>query len=159
MLCVLDMGILWGHCIPVWMTFQFRMHLMILHDRRWSSGPIKAWSPAPWIRLEWDSPFQEIWESLLIRGSSNWQGLIVPKSKREGRQDRIKPGVPRTNLIPSGWNPARAGYRPTANKADALPTKLTRLAGIHLPRWCSGQAPLLILIPWNVLVFKEMEIP
>jgi hypothetical protein len=36
------------------------------------------------------------------RGNCNHQGLIVPKSKREGRQDRRKPAVPRTNIIRSG---------------------------------------------------------
>jgi hypothetical protein len=29
-------------------------------------------------------------------------GLIVPKSNREGRQDRRKRAIPRTNLIRSG---------------------------------------------------------
>jgi hypothetical protein len=38
------------------------------------------------------------------RGNCNCYGLIVSKSKREGRQDRSrrKPAVPRTNIIPSG---------------------------------------------------------
>jgi hypothetical protein len=33
------------------------------------------------------------------RRNCNCQGFIVPKSKREGRQDRRKPAVPRTNII------------------------------------------------------------
>jgi hypothetical protein len=35
------------------------------------------------------------------RGNCNCYGLIVPKSKIEGREDRRKPAVPRTNIIPS----------------------------------------------------------
>jgi hypothetical protein len=33
------------------------------------------------------------------RGNCNTWGLIVPKAKREGRQNRRKPAVPRTNLL------------------------------------------------------------
>jgi hypothetical protein len=36
------------------------------------------------------------------KGNCNCYGLIVPKLKREGRQDRRKPAVPRTNIIPAG---------------------------------------------------------
>jgi hypothetical protein len=34
----------------------------------------------------------------------------VPKSKGEGRQDRRKPAVPRTNISHSGQNPPPGGY-------------------------------------------------
>jgi hypothetical protein len=40
--------------------------------------------------------------SLIERGSCNSKGLIVPKSKREGRQDRRNPAVPKKNLVHSG---------------------------------------------------------
>jgi hypothetical protein len=36
------------------------------------------------------------------------EGFIVPKSKREGRQDRRKPAVPRTNnILSEGGNRTR----------------------------------------------------
>jgi hypothetical protein len=49
-------------------------------------------------------------------------GLIVPKAKREGRQDRKKSAFPRANLIPSE-------IRPGGNRTRGLAlTRLTRLA-------------------------------
>jgi hypothetical protein len=39
--------------------------------------------------------------SRIDRGNCNGWGLIVPKAKRDERQDRRKPAVPRTNCIRS----------------------------------------------------------
>jgi hypothetical protein len=57
-------------------------------------------SSGPCSDLKSDTRFQFIIIILkrFDRGNCNGQGLIVPKSKREGRQDRRKPAVPERTL-------------------------------------------------------------